>query len=111
MDSDACNGACHRRFATIPAALAALKRGEFVVVLDDDKRENEGDLIALDMGSGLPFRPGTLDGAVSISAVQWLCNADKTSHVPQRRLGLFFSSLYRALARGANLLATTLFFI
>ena len=67
-----------------------------------NQRENEGDLIALDMGSGLPFRPGTLDGAVSISAVQWLCNADKTSHVPQRRLGLFFSSLYRALARGAR---------
>jgi 18S rRNA (guanine1575-N7)-methyltransferase len=67
-----------------------------------NERENEGDLFALDMGTGLPYRPGTLDGAISISAVQWLCNADKTSHVPQRRLGLFFSSLYRALARGAR---------
>jgi 18S rRNA (guanine1575-N7)-methyltransferase len=65
-------------------------------------RENEGDLFALDMGSGLPYRPGTLDGAISISAVQWLCNADKTTHIPQRRLGLFFASLYRALARGAR---------
>lgn len=67
-----------------------------------NQRDNDGDLFALDMGTGLPYRPGTLDGAVSISAVQWLCNADKTSHVPQRRLALFFSSLYRALARGAR---------
>ena len=26
-------------------------------------------------GHGLPVRPGTVDGAISISAVQWLCNA------------------------------------
>lgn len=65
-------------------------------------RDNAGDVFALDMGTGLPFRPGTLDGAVSISAVQWLCNADKRSHVPQKRLALFFASLYRALARGAR---------
>lgn len=30
---------------TIPEALAALRRGEFVVVVDDENRENEGDLI------------------------------------------------------------------
>jgi 18S rRNA (guanine1575-N7)-methyltransferase len=66
------------------------------------ERDNEGDVMALDMGHGLPFRPGSLDGAISISAVQWLCNADKRSHVPQRRLAKFFASLYRALARGAR---------
>ena len=27
------------------AALAAFKRGEFVVVMDDEDRENEGDLL------------------------------------------------------------------
>lgn len=32
-------------FSTIPAALAAVARGESVVVLDDEDRENEGDLI------------------------------------------------------------------
>ena len=32
-------------FATIPEALADLKQGKFVIVLDDEDRENEGDLI------------------------------------------------------------------
>ncbi len=32
-------------FATIPEAVAAIARGEFVVVVDDADRENEGDLI------------------------------------------------------------------
>ncbi|CAI0427812.1 unnamed protein product [Linum tenue] len=34
------------------------------------EREVEGDLMLHDMGQGLPFRPGTIDGAISISAVQ-----------------------------------------
>ena len=38
-------------------------------------REVEGDLCLHDLGHGLPLRPGTFDGAISISAVQWLCNA------------------------------------
>ena len=32
-------------FATIPEAVAAISRGEIVVVVDDEDRENEGDLI------------------------------------------------------------------
>jgi 3,4-dihydroxy 2-butanone 4-phosphate synthase/GTP cyclohydrolase II len=32
-------------FATIPEAIDAMRRGEFVVVVDDADRENEGDLI------------------------------------------------------------------
>src|SRR4051794_38893972 len=32
-------------FATIPEAIAAIGRGEIVVVVDDEDRENEGDLI------------------------------------------------------------------
>lgn len=39
------------------------------------EREVEGDLCLQDLGQGLPVRPGTFDGAISISAVQWLCNA------------------------------------
>mmetsp|Transcript_11102 Transcript_11102/g.28026 ORF Transcript_11102/g.28026 Transcript_11102/m.28026 type:complete len:175 (-) Transcript_11102:95-619(-) len=39
------------------------------------EREVEGDLGLHDMGQGLGFRQGTFDGAISISAVQWLCNA------------------------------------
>ena len=32
-------------FDSIESALEALRKGEMVVVLDDEKRENEGDLI------------------------------------------------------------------
>jgi 18S rRNA (guanine1575-N7)-methyltransferase len=38
------------------------------------EREVEGDLCLHDLGHGLPLRPGSFDGAISISAVQWLCN-------------------------------------
>jgi len=54
------------------------------------------------MFQGLGLRPGVIDGAISISAVQWLCNADKSSHDPRLRLKAFFGSLYRCLARGAR---------
>ena len=66
------------------------------------ERETEGDLLLADMGEGLGLRPGVMDGAISISAVQWLCNADKSSHEPRLRLKAFFGSLYRCLARGAR---------
>ena len=39
------------------------------------ERDVEGDMCLHDLGQGLPLRPGTFDGAISISAVQWLCNA------------------------------------
>ena len=32
-------------FDAVPDAIAAIARGEFVVVMDDESRENEGDLI------------------------------------------------------------------
>lgn len=66
------------------------------------EREVEGDLMLGDMGQGMCFRAGTFDGAISISALQWLCNADKKSHRPAERLGRFFSSLYASLARGSR---------
>ena len=31
--------------------------------------ENEGDLVLADMGHGFGFKPGTFDGAISISAL------------------------------------------
>ncbi|XP_078535695.1 18S rRNA (guanine-N(7))-methyltransferase [Lissotriton helveticus] len=65
-------------------------------------REVEGDVLLGDMGQGIPFRPGTFDGCISISALQWLCNADKKTHSPPRRLYCFFSSLYSALSRGSR---------
>lgn len=60
-------------------------------------REVEGDLILGDMGEGMPFKAGSFDGAISISAIQWLCNADKSHHVPQKRLYQFFTTLYACL--------------
>lgn len=60
-------------------------------------REVEGDLVLSDLGQGVPFRAGAFDGAISISALQWLCNADKTSHNPAKRLYKFFSSLFACL--------------
>ncbi|VVC99756.1 probable 18S rRNA (guanine-N(7))-methyltransferase [Leptidea sinapis] len=66
------------------------------------EREIEGDLVLADMGQGVPFRAGSFDGAVSVSAVQWLFNADKKSHKPVKRLYQFFSSLYASLSRSAR---------
>ncbi|XP_078681071.1 18S rRNA (guanine-N(7))-methyltransferase-like [Branchiostoma floridae x Branchiostoma belcheri] len=66
------------------------------------EREVEGDLLLSDMGQGMCFRPGTFDGVISISAIQWLCNADKKTHNPPKRLYKFFSTLYACMARGAR---------
>lgn len=67
-----------------------------------NEREVEGDLILSDLGQGIPFRAGVFDGAISISALQWLCNADQASHKPSKRLYRFFSMLYTALSRTAR---------
>jgi len=61
-----------------------------------------GDLICHDMGIGLPFRPGSFDGAISISAIQWLCYSNSSDQIPQLRLNRFFSSLYSVLKRNAR---------
>jgi 18S rRNA (guanine1575-N7)-methyltransferase len=61
------------------------------------EREVEGDVLLGDIGEGMPFKAGSFDGAISISAIQWLCNADKSHHVPQKRLYQFFTTLYACL--------------
>lgn len=66
------------------------------------EREVDGDLILSDIGEYLPFRGAAFDGAISISAVQWLCNADKSSHNPVKRIRKFFESLYACLSRIAR---------
>lgn len=66
------------------------------------ERESKGDLILADMGAGMFFRAGMFDAAISISAIQWLCNADKTNHNPYKRLNHFFTTLYQCMARGAR---------
>lgn len=64
--------------------------------------EVEGDLFLADMGAGIPFRPGTFDAAISISAIQWLCNADSNEANPLKRLKHFFETLYASLRRGGK---------
>ncbi|KAI9772264.1 MAG: hypothetical protein M1840_001013 [Geoglossum simile] len=66
------------------------------------QREVEGDLMLADIGQGVPFRAGTFDAAISISAIQWLCNADSSTSSPQARLNVFFSTLHSSLRRGGR---------
>lgn len=67
-----------------------------------DQEPGDFDLILRDLGEGVPFRPGSFDGAISISAVQWLCNADQSNYNPKKRLEKFFSTLLSSLCRGAR---------
>ncbi|KAK7510700.1 putative methyltransferase [Phyllosticta citriasiana] len=66
------------------------------------EREVEGDLFLADAGQGIPFRAGTFDAAISISAVQWLCNAESAEETAQGRLSRFFNGLYASLRRGGR---------
>ena len=86
------------------------------------ERDVEGDLLLADAGQGVPFRPGSFDAAISISALQWLCCINDTggggehgsaaadnpvslsassssATLPLRR---FFTGLHAALRRGAR---------
>ena len=66
------------------------------------QREVEGDLLLADIGQGVPLRPGSLDAAISISAIQWLCNAESSDVSPRGRLSRFFNGLYASLRRGGK---------
>ena len=69
---------------------------------EEDEECSRGDLLQVDMGQGLPFRPGSFDGAVSVSALQWLCYSDASDQDPKLRLNRFFSTLYSVLKRDAR---------
>ena len=62
----------------------------------------EGELMVGDIGEGLPFRAGTFDGAISVSTVQWLCTAFKSSHQPKTRIKRFFESLFACMRKGTR---------
>ncbi|CDR40445.1 CYFA0S05e00584g1_1 [Cyberlindnera fabianii] len=68
-------------------------------------RDLEGDLFLADIGNGVPFRAGTFDAAISISAIQWLCNADSSNVDPKKRLLRFFNTLFASLKRGGKFVA------
>lgn len=65
-------------------------------------RQVEGDLCLHDIGQGFGFRAGSFDGAISVSVIQWLCNADKSTNSPPKRLKVFFETLFASLVRGAR---------
>lgn len=60
-------------------------------------RDVLGDLLCCDIGDGLNFKSGIFDGCVSVSVIQWLCNADNSLHNPIHRMKKFFSSLYYSM--------------
>ena len=66
------------------------------------QRDVDGDLLLADIGQGVPFRAGTFDAAISISAIQWLCNAESSDTSPQGRIMRFFNGLYASLKRGGK---------
>ncbi|KAL8874502.1 MAG: hypothetical protein Q9174_000195 [Haloplaca sp. 1 TL-2023] len=66
------------------------------------QRDVKGDLVLSDIGQGIPFRPGSFDAAISISAIQWLCNAESNDVNPKGRLSRFFNGLYASLRRGGR---------
>lgn len=68
-------------------------------------RDVEGDLFLSDLGTGVPFRAGTFDAAILISAIQWLCNADTSGNDPKKRILTFFNTLYASLKRGGKFVA------
>ncbi|MES1920873.1 Williams Beuren syndrome chromosome region 22 protein, variant 2 [Bonamia ostreae] len=54
-----------------------------------------------DMGHGLPFRENFFDGCISVSALQWICNASTSKQNPLHRIRTLFDSLYRCMKPGA----------
>lgn len=107
-DTNISHGNGNRR----PSPFGQLPLEQDVIDEDEDEEDDEEDdtpkgrkfreVLAADMGLGVPFRPGVFDGVISISAIQWLCYMDKKTNVPQKRLRTLFQSLYNSLRRGAR---------
>lgn len=60
------------------------------------------DLVLADIGENLRWKPGAFDAAISVSALQWLCNAETSEQEPWKRLITFFKWLYSALSLGGK---------
>lgn len=74
---------------------------------DEEEEEEErgahlSDLCLHDMGQGVGFRPGTFDGCISISALQWLFHSNRSFENPRKRLTRLFVTLHSALTRSAR---------
>ncbi len=78
--------------------------------MDQDSEEDEedsiaphlSDLLLHDMGHGVCFRPGTFDGCISVSVLQWLFHSNRSFEHPKKRLSRLFVTLHSALTRSAR---------
>jgi 18S rRNA (guanine1575-N7)-methyltransferase len=75
---------------------------DIAVQQDETAEEGTGDILNADIGQGLPFRPASFDGIISISAIQWLCYSNSKDEDPKLRLNRFFSSLYSILKKNGK---------
>lgn len=69
---------------------------------EDEREPHLSDLLVHDMGNGVCFRPGTFDGCISISALQWLFHSNRSYENPKKRLTRLFVTLHSALTRSAR---------
>lgn len=82
---------------------AVLRDASYACVGLDISREmlkqgtQHGDTVLADVASGLPLRPCSCDGAISVSALQWL-----VANQGQEQAALFFTSLQRVLRPGSR---------
>lgn len=75
---------------------------EHMLRLARASRPASAHVVAADIGQGFAFRRNSFDGAISISAVQWLCHATRPDHEPEKRVRKFFVGLHAVLAPGAR---------
>lgn len=72
-------------------------------MLNIAKTEGEAlEYIRMDMGEGLPFQPGTFDGIISVSALQWIFHSYSANQLPIKRIRKFFTTLYSACKPNAK---------
>lgn len=69
--------------------------------IESEEAENPC-LLHADMGQGVPFAPGSFDGCISVSALQWLCKSNAKYEYPPKRLLTLFQSLYTSLRPGSR---------
>ncbi len=75
------------KFATIPEALAALRAGQAVIVVDDEQRENEGDLVC-----AAQFATPSMINFMAVEARGLICLALTGERLDELQLPLMVSN-------------------
>ncbi|MEN9235008.1 MAG: bifunctional 3,4-dihydroxy-2-butanone-4-phosphate synthase/GTP cyclohydrolase II [Gloeomargarita sp. GMQP_bins_25] len=76
-----------KRFASIPEALAALRAGQAIVVVDDEQRENEGDLVC-----AAQFATPSMINFMAVEARGLICLALTGERLDELQLPLMVSN-------------------